>query len=85
MIYTADEINQGNGFIASIAFRMHDNSYVRNFAIYMQNTDKESFANDRDYVAVSSEDLVFEGSVNLETALENFYKSAIEKYPELTK
>ena len=65
MIYTADEINQENGFIASIAFRMHDNSYVRNFAIYMQNTDKESFANDRDYVAVSSEDLVFEGSVNL--------------------
>ena len=25
MIYTADEINQENGFIASIAFRMHDN------------------------------------------------------------
>ncbi len=27
----------------------------------------------------------FEGTVDKETALENFYKSAIEKYPELTK
>ena len=27
----------------------------------------------------------FEGTVDKETALDNFYKSAIEKYPELTK
>ena len=27
----------------------------------------------------------FEGTVDKDTALENFYKSAMEKYPELTK
>ena len=27
----------------------------------------------------------FEGKVDFDTALENFYTSAMEKYPELTK
>ena len=27
----------------------------------------------------------FEGNVDMDTALENFYTSAVEKYPELTK
>lgn len=73
MIYTADEINQSSGFISSVSFRMHQSYCVRNLSVYLQNTDKESFTNDRDYVQVSSGDLVFDGDVNLSELVNGWF------------
>ena len=62
-IYTAAEIGQ-SGTIYSLAFYNSSESVTRNIDIYMVNTDKSSFSNGYDWVAVSSSDLVFSGEVD---------------------
>ena len=63
-IYTAAEIGQ-SGTIYSLAFYNSSESVTRNIDIYMVNTDKSSFSDGYDWVAVSSSDLVFSGEVDL--------------------
>ena len=63
-IYTASEINASKGIIKSIAFRQRGAaSGTRNLAVYMLNTDETAFADNRSWVALSSENLVFSGNV----------------------
>lgn len=64
-IYTAAEMNEGEpGFITSISFKYNAFSeFARNITIYMQNTDKAYFADNNDWVTVSSSDVVFDGEV----------------------
>ena len=63
-IYTASEINASKGIIKSIAFRQRGTvSGTRNLAVYMLNTDETAFADNRSWVALSSENLVFSGNV----------------------
>ena len=62
-IYTAAEIGQ-SGDIYTLAFYGTSHAATRDLNIYMVNTDKSSFSNASDWVAVSSSDLVFSGNVN---------------------
>ena len=64
-IYTDSEIGMA-GSISSIAF-YNDGSYdrTRNLSIYMVHTTKTSFSGDSDWIAVTSNDLVFSGSVTM--------------------
>ena len=61
-IYTADEIGTA-GTINSIAFQNTGAEKTRNYKIYMQLTDKETFADGTDWVAMSDADMVFEGEL----------------------
>ncbi|MBQ2906956.1 MAG: T9SS type A sorting domain-containing protein [Bacteroidales bacterium] len=64
-IYTAEEMNATPGTIVSVAFKMANNSLVeRNFRVYMINTEKESFTHTMDWVNLSQDDMVFDGSVS---------------------
>ena len=60
-IYTAEELGQATAF-ESIAFYSNEQT-TRNLDIYMVSTEKSSFENDRDWVNVSDDDLVFSGNV----------------------
>ena len=63
-IYTVAELG-GAGVIESIDFYMTSTpNYDRDLDIYMVSTDKESFANTTDWIAVTNADLVFSGNVN---------------------
>ena len=58
-------MNSTEGTITSVAFKMANNSNVsRNFSIYMINTEKDSFSNTMDWVNLSQDDMVFNGSVS---------------------
>ena len=61
-IYTADEIGTA-GTINSIAFKNTGEKKTRNYKVYMALTDKETFANGTDWVAMSEDDLVFSGEL----------------------
>ena len=62
-IYTATEIGE-SGIIESVAFfNTTDAARTRNMTIYMKHTDKSSFASNTDWISVSGEDQVFNGSV----------------------
>ena len=66
-IYTADEIGstEAGKAILSIDFKSVSSSYsARNLDIYMVNTAKESFTGNKDWIAVSTDDLVFSGEVS---------------------
>ena len=65
-IYTADEIG-GAGTINSIAFYNGGSEKTRTYDVYLVNTEKNSFSGSSDWVSVSSNDLVFSGSVTLKT------------------
>ena len=60
-IYTVDEIGNA-GLISSITF-LPQGSITRNLQVYMVNTDKTSFSGSNDWITVTADDLVFEGSV----------------------
>ena len=60
-IYTGDEIG-GAGVINSISFYSLG-TITRNLKVYMANTDKTSFTGGSDWVAMTADDLVFEGDV----------------------
>ena len=65
-IYTADEIGMA-GTINSITVWLYGNAnlYEMPFDIYMVETDKESFESTTDWVAVTSGDIVYSGSVTV--------------------
>ena len=63
-IYTADEIGRA-GQITSIAFYNYDVGSDREVNIYLTHTAKTAFDSSTDWVAVSTEDLVFSGTINL--------------------
>ncbi len=64
-IFTAEEMNTTPGTITSVAFKMANNSNVsRNFSVYMTNTEKDSFTHTMDWVNMSQDDMVFNGSVS---------------------
>ena len=63
-IYTADELNTDECEISSVSFFNTGYGYYddRNFTIYMVNTAKAQFDSDNDWIEVSDEDIVFEGT-----------------------
>ena len=61
-IYTADEIGMA-GTINSIAFKNTGTEKTRTYNVYMLHTDKETFSNGDDWVAMSESNLVFEGQL----------------------
>jgi hypothetical protein len=64
-IYTASEIGQA-GAITSVDFHVTfcvDNSTTRNLDIYMVSTEKETFSDNNDWIAVTANDRVYSGSV----------------------
>ncbi len=64
-IYTAAEINHAGGIITSLSFKMaNPTTYLRKFDLYLANTEKTSFIDKDDWVAVTSDDLVFSGNVD---------------------
>ncbi|MBQ6304997.1 MAG: fibronectin type III domain-containing protein [Bacteroidales bacterium] len=63
-IYTAEEIG-GAGTINSIAFYNGGTEKTRTYDVYLVNTEKSSFSGSSDWVSISSNDLVFSGSVTM--------------------
>ena len=63
-IYTAEEIGMP-GIITSVAFYNGGAEKTRTYDMYIVNTNKSSFSGTSDWIAVSSADLVFSGSVNM--------------------
>ena len=62
-IYTVEELG-APGFIRSIDFYMTSTTtYTRTLDVYMVSTDKNSFSGTTDWISVTSDDLVFSGSV----------------------
>ena len=65
-IYTAEEIETaggGDGTINSISFYNAGSEKTRTLDVYLANTDKASFANSSDWIAITSNNLVYSGSV----------------------
>ena len=65
-IYTAEEIETaggGDGTINSISFYNAGSEKTRTLEVYLANTDKASFANSSDWIAITSNNLVYSGSV----------------------
>ena len=63
-IYTAAELG-GAGLIQSIDFYKNStNETNRTMNIYMVNTDKSTFESTTDWISVTSDDLVFSGTIN---------------------
>ena len=63
-IYTPEEIGSA-GTIKSISFKNTGEEKTRTYAIYLQETSKETFTSTSDWVAENSNNLVFNGSVTL--------------------
>ena len=63
-IYTADELNNNECEISSVSFFNTGYGYYddRNFTIYIVNTAKTQFDSDNDWIEVSDEDIVFDGT-----------------------
>ena len=64
-IYTGEEIGEA-GIINSISF-YPVGAITRNLKIYLANTDKTSFTSGSDWVAMTDDNLVYEGNVNMVT------------------
>ena len=62
-IYTGEEIGEA-GIINSISF-YPVGAITRNLKIYLANTDKTSFTSGSDWVAMTEDDLVYEGNVDM--------------------
>ena len=63
-IYTPDEIGLA-GSITTVAYYNAGNTKTRSYDIYMVHTDKASFSNNMDWIAVSEADRVYTGSVTM--------------------
>ena len=62
-LYLKEEIGKENGSITKISFQhKYGNNNSRNIVVYMTNVDKESYSSASDWVEVSDEDIVYEGS-----------------------
>lgn len=63
-IYTAEEIGTA-GTINTVAFFNGGTEQTRNYDMYIVHTNKESFSNPYDWIAVSASDRVFSGEVTM--------------------
>ncbi len=63
-IYTAEELGGEAGYINSISF-YPIGGITRNLKVYMANTDKASFTGGSDWVAMTADNLVYEGNVTM--------------------
>ena len=63
-IYTSEELGGSAGYINSISFHPVG-AITRNLKVYMANTDKETFTSGSDWVAMTAENLVYEGNVTM--------------------
>ena len=63
-IYTAEELGSA-GFISSIAFFNGGDTKTRSYDVYMVSTTKSEFTGATDWVAVTSDNLVYSGSVEM--------------------
>lgn len=63
-IFVAEEMQNKSGKIQSVSFKCTSRTATRTFKVYMVNTNKTSFSGVSDWVALTSQDLVFEGSVS---------------------
>ena len=63
-IYTTEELGSA-GLISSIAFYNGGATKTRTYNIYMVSTTKSAFSGDKDWVTVTSDNLVFSGSVEM--------------------
>ena len=63
-IYTASEINR-TGTIFGISFYNAGTSQIRNYDMYLVHTNKTTFSDNVDWVAVTPADLVFSGPIEL--------------------
>ncbi len=63
-IYTASEINR-TGTISGISFYNAGTSQIRNYDMYLVHTNKTTFSDNVDWVAVTPADLVFSGPIEL--------------------
>lgn len=80
-IYTASELNIDNCDITKIAFYQNSTpQHERQWKVYMINTDKEAFTGNTDWVGMTEENLVYEGTVTttgggwLELELQNKFQ-----------
>ncbi len=65
-IYTAEELQGKTGSINSITFEHGKGApNTRNIVVYMKNIEKESFESNNDWIAISDEDIVYEGEWTL--------------------
>ena len=62
-IFTAEEMNTDACDIAGVSLFNFGQNKTRNLSIYMAHTDKDSFENGNDWVAVTAEDMVYSGYV----------------------
>lgn len=64
-IFLAEEMQGQSGKIESVSFKCTYRMAERNFKVYITNTDKTSFSNTSDWVALTAQDLVYEGTVSM--------------------
>ena len=70
-IYTKEEIGIDKGYIKSISFHHNTgNNNTRDIAVYMQNTEKDSFNGNYDWITFSDEDMVYQGVYTFKKAEE---------------
>ncbi len=63
-IFVADDMQNKSGKIKSVAFKCTSRNAQRSFRVYMVNTNKTSFNGTSDWVALTDQDLVYEGTVS---------------------
>ena len=64
-IYTATEMKRQPGQISSVSFFNTGSAKTRNLTVYLVHTDKTAFASNTDWIAVTEDDIVFNGNVSL--------------------
>ena len=70
-IFTAEEMNCEGGTIQSVSFhKAAGNNNVRNIVVYLQSVEKESFGGNYDWIALSDENIVYQGEFNFGLAEE---------------
>lgn len=70
VIYTAEELNNTAGTITSISYNVLSTAYLptdRSWVVYVQNTDKGAFSSETDWMTLSADDIVYEGTVTVNT------------------
>lgn len=69
-IYTAEELgNIGMAALYSVAFKFQTNNNIgitRNISVYLKNISKESFSSTTDWISLTSEDMVYTGTITIQ-------------------
>ena len=64
-IYTAEELNTNSCQISSVSFFSSGYNPTRDLTVYMVNTTKAAYDNMSDWISVTDDDIVFDGSVSI--------------------